>query len=166
MISIGIETDIRGAQNRLEHVSSGLVDFRPCWKEVESIIIRTIRLNFMAGGRPAWEPVKNQRPGKRPLIGSGTLFEKAVHPRIESDRGRLVLLADVGVAGMVHQFGFEGTITVPEHARDGKGRRKSSMVHSHSKEVSIPERPFFMIPYGDSCVSEIERCIVRHIVEG
>ena len=166
MPEFGIHVDVDDVVAALQDKIAKISDLRPAWKRAESVVIDMVRRNFLAGGKPTWAPLKDKKLGRRPLVGTGELLARATHPLLALSKDGAVFVAPVGAAGMVHQFGFSGNVTVSEHFRDGRGAKKSATVRSHTKRMEIPARPYFIIPHGTSDVSRIELLVQEYVMRG
>jgi len=78
-------------------------------------------------------------------------LRRSITSKVEDQGGSIV--GSVGTVvqyGRVHEFGFNGTVTVRDHLRRAKSGKEIN-VRAHSRKVNLPERSFLR-----SALREIE----------
>jgi phage virion morphogenesis protein len=132
----------------LEAASREMQDFsKPLRRSVYEVIAPSIRQNFDAGGRPAWEPLSEATAAMRGASGpildrTGALKESASSPGLWEISQTDALLPGLPIwYGYIHQEGFEG----------------SGRAHA------IPARPFVM--YQEEDVVKIEEIFMTWLAE-
>jgi phage gpG-like protein len=158
-VVITLDVDTKRCRKKLEIILGSLEDMTPVWFNVYRVIQGVVEKNFMAGGRPKWEPRKQDKGDYNgPLLRSKDLYRAATNPFLDAHPDRGIYSARVGIKGRVHHYGFQGTVTVPEHNRTiyeafglKLAQSKTFKVEGHEMKMNIPARPFFGIPsgYGD-----------------
>lgn len=128
----------------------------PLMEKIAGIMLNAVDENFIAGGRPAWEPLK-YRDG-RPLQLSGRLHA-SITPWHDSDT------AVVGTNVIYARIQNEGGKTRPHEIRPRNkkalrfnGRFAGKVNHPGS---DIPARPFLKLTDDD--FNEIRQAIIDHI---
>ena len=161
-------------QRNIEEVSRDLKalvrrvsDLRPVLAEFGVHMVRSVEQTFQAGGRPApWPPsIRALRQGGKTLIKTARLKNSIV----ASVTGpRTLRLGTNVVYAAVHQLGFAGNMTVPEHVRRvtrAFGRRLKTptyaTVRQHQRLVRIPARPFLVAQDEDLTV--LQGMLERHV---
>jgi len=161
-------------QRNIEEVSRDLKalvrrvsDLRPVLAEFGVHMVRSVEQTFQAGGRPApWPPsIRALRQGGKTLIKTARLKNSIV----ASVTGPRTLRLGTNVAyAAVHQLGFAGNMTVPEHIRRvtrAFGRRLKTptyaTVQQHQRLVRIPARPFLVAQPED--LEILRGMLERHI---
>lgn len=122
-----------------------------------------IRQNFKSGGRPKWAPRKENNPWPL-LVKHGEMFASAIRPVNMSSfvyQHKVMWIADVGIVGAVHQYGWRGTQKVE---RRSKLSRKGAN-RKFERNMNIPARPFFSLPPGGSVEREFLRQWIEYAVE-
>jgi phage gpG-like protein len=158
-VFIELDIDTKRCFERLAPILVSLVDMGPAWFNVYRVIQKVVEQNFMAGGRPKWEPRKKDTGEYNgPLRRSKDLYRAATNPVLDAKSDRGIYSARVGIKGRVHHYGFQGTVTVQEHNRTiyeafglKLAQSKTFKVEGFEMKMNIPARPFFGIPsgYGD-----------------
>lgn len=128
----------------------------PLMEKIADIMLNAVDENFIAGGRPAWEPLK-YRDG-RPLQLSGRLHA-SITPWHDNDT------AVVGTNVIYARIQNEGGKTRPHEIRPRNkkalrfnGRFAGKVNHPGS---DIPARPFLKLTDDD--YNEIRQAIIDHI---
>ena len=130
----------------------------PLMEKIADIMLNAVDENFIAGGRPAWEPLK-YRDGK-PLQLSGRLLA-SITPWHDNDT------AVVGTNVIYARIQNEGGKTRPHIIRP---RNKKALYFNghYAKKVNhpgsdIPARPFLKLTDDD--YDEIRQAIINHITK-
>ena len=156
--------NVEEAARQLRETEAKARDLRPVLMRFGVHMIRSIEKNFQAGGRPTpWPPsMRAIRKGGKTLIDTARL-KNSIVAQVIGDR---TLRVGTNVAyAAAHQFGFSGTVTVPEHirmVRQAFGRRLpqpvAARVRQHSRRLRLPARPFVL-------VQDEDLVILRQMVE-
>lgn len=161
------QRNIEQVSKELREIVRRVSDLKPVLAEFGVHMIRSVELTFQAGGRPVpWPPsIRALRQGGKTLIKSGRLKNSIV----ASVMGPRTLRLGTNVAyAAVHQLGFAGNMTVPEHVRRvtrAFGRRLKTptyaTVRQHQRLVRIPARPFLVAQ--DEDVEILKGMLERHV---
>lgn len=182
MIKITITPEsIASASAELRAIAARVADWTPALRLVGAQIQGSVLRNFEVGGRPAWPPWARSTAKQRARRGKGRLLrfnatlqnslQQAAALRITGPRS-LEIGTNVQYAA-AHQFGFTGTVQIPEHLRRVRSRdvwarvertskktgkrykqrvvvqKGTTTVHAHPAHLRIPPRPFLMIQPED-----------------
>jgi len=130
----------------------------PVRRDFGERMLRSIRQNFQAGGRPdSWKPSK-KKSGKT-LIDSARLMNSITY-RLE---GEVVAIGTNVVYAAAHQFGVDKQVSVRgrakrqvggHHQRTGKGTR----------HMMLPARPFLLVQDAD--LAYLNQRIGQHLKVG
>ncbi len=156
--------DSSAVQDLLDRLSRKMQDMSPVMADIADAIAQEVENNFLAGGRPAWNSLRDstkkirEKKGKWPgqiLVQSGQL-KNSVHPFHGKD------FAGTGTNkkyATTMQFGAKkgafGTKTVTqqvkEHLRKSRGKNIRVSAHTRTREIQIPwgdipKREFMKIP--------------------
>ena len=135
-----VEHDALETVDVLTGINRRMNDLTPAFREMGTIVERSVRRNFLESRGPdgiPWAPLKSRPKGRtKPLIKSGTLMNSI---RSEADTREVRLETNV-VYAAIHQFG----------GRAGRNNR-----------ATIPARPFLGVRDEDWTL--IERAVCEHI---
>ncbi|MDQ7799542.1 MAG: phage virion morphogenesis protein [Candidatus Edwardsbacteria bacterium] len=178
------------AQKYIRHMLAKLSDRRPLMRRIAADIHDAVEQNFAVGGRPGWDDLSDgtkdarRRKGHWPgriLVVSGQL-KNSISERSDNDQA---VVGTNKYYAAAHQFGFDGTVAIPQHTRRVKSRnvygreertsKKTekkyqartlvatgvTTVKAHSVDMNIPARPFLKITAGD--LEGIERDVIDYI---
>lgn len=166
MAGVAVELRDRGVRQALGGMRQRLDDFTPAMKLIGIHMLRSVRLNFDAGGRPTpWTPSKRAlREGGKTLLDTGQLAGSIT---MRADRTS-VRLSTAKVYARPHQLG-----AAIRHARGLKVRQKRGRGVTRVRKVTItqrtggvirlPARPFLMVQDEDT---PIIRGILRDYLAG
>lgn len=113
-------------------------DPRPM-REIGVLLGNSIMKTFEVGGRPtAWLPSQRaQRQGGQTLLDTGRLMKSAAMPEVS---GNTITLGSNLPYAAVHQYGFEGDVTVKSFTRKVRSRSvygKAEKVNKKTGEIYI-----------------------------
>ena len=143
-----IESKIHGLdelQRNLKRIRQDGKDLTSPFKIIGRHMIGSINRNFKVEGRPVkWiQSRRAEEEGGQTLRDKGTLknsiFSKVYKHKIQFG-------SNLKYAA-VHQYGFSGTVSVPEHSR--KTKYGSTRVRAHSRRMRLPARPFIVFQKFD-----------------
>ena len=164
------QRNIEQTSKELREIVRRVSDLKPVLAEFGVHMVRSTELTFQAGGRPApWPPsIRAINTGGKTLIDSTRLKTSIV----ASVTGPRTLRLGTNVAyAAVHQLGFAGNMTVPQHIRRvtrAFGRRLKTptyaTVRQHQRLVRIPARPFLVAQAED--LEILRGMLERHIGGG
>lgn len=130
--SIGI------AAGRIDKLGMDIRSFRePLTRAVREVIVPSIRENFDAGGRPAWEPLADATlalrqsrgiSGSKPLTVSGALRRGASQINIWDIRQNSAVIPDLPQKvwyGKIHQAGYSGNSMTRRIEQFGGDRKRA-----------------------------------------
>lgn len=156
MISIKLDLE-REDSAMLRAVERRMQDLRPALKAVGELVRSSIVRNFEVGGRPRrWKPSQRARRQEgQTLLDTRRLRDSIARARIRVTDRSVRLGTNVKYAA-VHQFGFRGSVLVPQHVRlvrQAFGSRLKfpvyATVRAHWARRNIPKRPFMMVQRED-----------------
>lgn len=170
MPSVKVTVDDKAVKALFARLKARVNDLTPAMKVIGEILRTSSVKNFEAGGRPPWKPSK--RAGQT-LVDTARL-RNSITAKAFPDRAEAG--TNVKYAG-VHQFGFKGTVSIPQHTRkvksrnvyenrEGKKKKTASgitIVKAHTTKMNIPARPFMMVQ--DEDITEAKDTLLRHIME-
>jgi len=127
---------------------------RRALKLIGDLAVKSIKQNFLKGGRPSWKP----SGARRTLIGLGTRggLMGSIHYRL-NDKSVDIMTNKPYAA--IHHFG--GTIKA-KNAKNLKFKVKGKWVSK--KEVTIPARPYMLLQPEDE--TKINEIVAKYITEG
>jgi len=168
MIQLKInQRNIEEVSKELREIVRRVSDLKPVLAEFGIHMVRSVEQTFQASGRPApWPPsIRALRQGGKTLIKTARLKNSIV----ASVTGPRTLRLGTNVAyAAVHQLGFAGNMTVPQHIRRvtrAFGRRLKTptyaTVRQHQRLVRIPARPFLVAQ--DEDIEILRGMLERHI---
>lgn len=150
----------------IEVMNDHAVHLKPVLAAVGNLVVKSVKQNFRAGGRPEkWTPSK--KPKGKTLIGTGAL-QRQIHYKVDDDESGVTIMTGPQKYAAIHQFG--GT-TAP-HEITAKNRRALQFtvggVTLYRKSVhhpgsSIPARPYMLLQ--DEDIKVIENMMIQHIVK-
>ncbi len=147
-------------------------NWRPVLAQFGIHMLRSVEQTFHAGGRPTlWPPsIRAMTKGGKTLIDTARLKNSMV----AAVTGPTTLRVGTNVRyAAVHQFGFSGTVQIPEHLRRVRSRdirgseirvspktgkrykahpkiaRGFAVVKAHAAHLRIPARPFLVVQDAD-----------------
>lgn len=141
----------------------------PLKRSVQQVMIPSIQLNFIMGGRPPWEPLSEQTVARKGnskiLIDSGALAKQMGYLKIWTIDREKAFIADLPEKvwyGKVHQAGASFSVKYKSVGAIDFGAIKQALpwatregsTFPSSGQGAIPARPFVMIQPDDE--EEIE----------
>lgn len=162
----GIRVDDKEVRDLFRRLRKKGEDLTPAMKIAGEILRTSVVRNFEEGGRPRWKP--SAKPKGKTLIDTARLLG-SINSKASKDR------TEVGtntVYAAIHQFGFDGTVSVPAHRRKVKSRdikegrktiaRGVGFVRAHGRTMRMTARPFLVVQ--DEDMAEIRAAIAEHIM--
>ena len=149
----------------IETMRSQAINLRPVLAAAGNFVVKSVKKNFIEGGRPdKWTP--SNKPKGKTLIGTGALM-KGIHYQVDSDEtGVTIMTTPLKYAKILH-FGGK---TEP-HEIKAKNRRALKLniggVTIFRKKVNhpgsnIPARPYMLLQ--DEDVKVIKNMMLQHIL--
>lgn len=158
-LAAGITINFEGGAGifatKLDKLGMDIRSFRePLKRAVQQVVIPSIRVNFIKGGRPRWtelaeSTVKQKHGNMRPLQDTGRLMRTMGYLNIwtlTQDRAFIADLPQNIWYGKVQQNGLGREVRTPGALNPLTGRRGPDIVESGG---GIPARPFVMIQEQD-----------------
>lgn len=157
-------------RQRLTQIARQSGDLSAPLNECAEIQISSIEENFNVEGRfseaGSWRGGSNKWPksGAAKARGGMTLSDSgqlrfSIQKKVTSNK------AEVGTNkeyAAVHNFGFDGTVTVKEHKRKTRSG-KMATVRSHSRHMRVFARPYMVTQEDD--VNDMIDALDRHIMK-
>ncbi|MCG6552915.1 MAG: phage virion morphogenesis protein [Candidatus Magnetominusculus sp. LBB02] len=151
---------------KLQALQRRMSDLSPLMAQIAGIMMASVEENFAQEGRPKWAALKPSTLAARAKKGhtglilqdSGNLAKSMVREfgKNYAAVGTNDKDDEVKKYAAVHQFGFQGSVTVKAHerktaVRDAKGKiaKRKSSVSSFTKNMNIPARPFLTLTDKD-----------------
>lgn len=155
---------------RIDKLGLDIRSFRePLMRAIREVMVPSIRANFDAGGRPAWEPLAADtvkiRGNAGPILNrSGTLKQVATQINIWDVTTTSAVIRDLpdkAWYGKVHQGGYEGSTMKALISAHGGNIEAAMTAHTQSllgspdlssqsrTSPSIPARPFLVFQPED-----------------
>lgn len=147
-------------------------DLTPAMKSIGEHIVSVARLSFRAEQSPDGVPWRKSgraiRQSGKTLADTGRL-KASLSYQANSEAVKVSTGSNVAYAA-VHQFGFNGSVSVPGHTRritQVFGRHLANPVTAnvrpHSRSMSLPARPYMPVTMEEIGASDVEAILLRHI---
>lgn len=155
---INARLDKRNFERLVRQMHDKSIDPKPVLAAIGNLAVKSIRQNFINGGRPnAW--TKSKKAKGKTLIGTGALM-KGIHYTVDED-GTTIMTSKLPYAHILH-FGGK---TRPHEIR-AKNRKALHFLGIFRKKVNhpgsdIPARPYMILQ--DEDIQAMEKMMVLHI---
>lgn len=127
----------------------------PVRRDFGERMVRSVRLNFSAGGRPnPWKPTK--KPRGKTLIESARLMNSITY---QVD-GEMVAIGTNVVYAAAHQFGVDKQVSVAARTKRHLGGRRLR-AGKRNRHMFLPARPFLLVQTSD--LDYLHKRIAEHL---
>lgn len=163
-ISITIDTvNLRASLDKLEKSMGNLQPlFEGIGQAVVSETVERFRDEEAPDGSKWQKSERAKREGGLTLTGRpGAHLRSSINPHARPDG---VVVGTNMIYAPIHQFGFNGTQSVPAHQRrilNAKGKSSTVQVKAHSRRMNLVARPFLGI--GERERAAIESEMLTHL---
>ena len=146
-------------------------DLTESFRKIEEILLRSIRLNFLMGGRPdPWAPAKrggtDESGGNTPLVLGGALYNSI---RGESGYGYAEVIAGEGLPyARIHQYGGFVQIPISKKSRRFFWAMFYKTLDERWKWMALTERSVFIIyipPRPYMVLQDVDLDLIIRIVQ-
>jgi phage virion morphogenesis protein len=161
---INATIDDREFENLIKAMNYQGIHLKPVLAAVGNLVVKSVKRNFIEGGRPdRWKP--SNKPKGKTLIGTGALM-KSIHYKVDDDESGVTVMTGPQKYAAIHQFGGK---TEP-HEIKAKNRRALQFnvggVTIFRKKVNhpgsnIPARPYMLLQ--DEDIEVIKNMMLQHI---
>jgi len=144
--TIEIKPDLTELEALISRIEKRIGTPKPALQIIGGIVLRSVRQNFMQGGRPdKW--VKSKKPSGRTLIATRRLM-MSINRKLNATSVEIGTNTEYAA---VHQFGDDRVVSVRAHKRVGVfgDKSRTANIPTHKRKQNMPARPFLMVQDED-----------------